>query len=311
MKYPIVVKGKTIKQVTKLNLSGKNLKEIPENVYDYTNLEKLDLSHNQIASIPQAILKLRKLRTIDLSFNKISVLQSSIFKLPKLRVLNLHGNEIQNLPKQVKDSHLKILILSKNKFEEKPEELLHSIANVDIEDNPMKKKRDKSEHQMEEVQNSMKETLSKENGYKKLNIFISYSHEDKDYLNRLQIHLKVLKYLYGNIDAWSDERIRLGDHWKDEIKQAMDNASVAILLVSTDFLASDFVENNELPEILKKEKQRNLKIFCLLVKPCLFTDSCLSEFQAANPPEKTLVEMNEAQQDRVYLKLMDEIKSIL
>jgi Leucine-rich repeat (LRR) protein len=96
-------------------------------------------------------------------------LQSSVFKLPKLRVLNLHGNEIQNLPKQVKDSHLKILILSKNKFEENPEELLHSIAKVDIEDNPMKI--DKSEHQMEEVQNSMKETLSKENGHKKLNIF--------------------------------------------------------------------------------------------------------------------------------------------
>ena len=164
---------------------------------------------------------------------------------------------------------------------------------------------------MEEVQNSMKETLSKKNSHKKLNIFISYSHKDKDYLNRLQTHLKVLKYLYDNIDAWSDERIHSGDHWKDEIKQAMDNASVAILLVSTDFLASDFVENNELPEILKKEKQRSLKIFCLLVKPCLFTDSCLSEFQAANPPEKTLVEMNEAQQDRVYLKLMDEIKSIL
>ena len=67
MEYPIEIKGKTIKQVTKLNLSGKDLKEIPENVYDYTNLEKLDLSHNQIASIPQAILKLRKLRAIDLS----------------------------------------------------------------------------------------------------------------------------------------------------------------------------------------------------------------------------------------------------
>ena len=311
MKYPIVVKGKTIKQVTKLNLSGKNLKEIPENVYDYTNLEKLDLSHNQIANIPQAILKLRKLRTIDLSFNKISVLQSSIFKLPKLRVLNLHGNGVRNLPKQVKDSHLKILILSKNKFEENPEELLHSIAKVDIEDNPMENEIAKSNHQMEEVQTSIKDILSKENSHKKLNIFISYSHKDKDYLERLQTHLKVLKHFHGNIDAWSDEKIHSGDRWKDEIKQAMDNASVAILLVSTDFLASDFVENNELPEILKKERQKNLKIFCLLVKPCLFKESCLSEFQAENLPEKTLVEMNEAQQERAYVKLMNDVEEIL
>ena len=45
MEYPIKIKGKTIKQVTKLNLSHKNLKTIPDNVYQYANLEKLDLTH--------------------------------------------------------------------------------------------------------------------------------------------------------------------------------------------------------------------------------------------------------------------------
>lgn len=62
MEYPIEIKGKTIKQVRKLNLSGKNLKFIPDNVYQYTNLEKLDLSKNRIEIIPKEILKLRKLR---------------------------------------------------------------------------------------------------------------------------------------------------------------------------------------------------------------------------------------------------------
>lgn len=52
MEYPIKIKGKTIKQVTKLNLSHKNLKTIPDNVYQYTNLEKLDLSYNRIEVIP-------------------------------------------------------------------------------------------------------------------------------------------------------------------------------------------------------------------------------------------------------------------
>ena len=64
MEYPIEIKGKTIKQVKKLNLSGKNLKVIPQNVYQYTNLEKLDLSNNRIETIPSDILKLRKLRTV-------------------------------------------------------------------------------------------------------------------------------------------------------------------------------------------------------------------------------------------------------
>ena len=123
MEYPIEIKGKTIKQVRKINLSGRNLKFIPDNVFQYTNLEKLDLSNNRIEIIPNDILKLRKLRTLDLSCNKIKVLQASIFKLPKLRILNLHGNEISRLPKQLAESHIETLILSRNKFTFIDEEL--------------------------------------------------------------------------------------------------------------------------------------------------------------------------------------------
>ena len=114
MEYPIEIKGKTIKQVRKLNLSGKNLKFIPDNVYQYTNLEKLDLSKNRIEIIPKEILKLRKLRTLDLAFNQIKNLQSAVFQLPKLRILNLHGNQIKKMPKQIATSHIVTLILSKN-----------------------------------------------------------------------------------------------------------------------------------------------------------------------------------------------------
>ena len=137
MEYPIEIKGKTIKQVRKINLSGRNLKFIPDNVFQYTNLEKLDLSNNRIEIIPNDILKLRKLRTLDLSCNKIKVLQASIFKLPKLRILNLHGNEISRLPKQLAESHIETLILSRNKFTFIDEELTAKIKKLDVVDNPI------------------------------------------------------------------------------------------------------------------------------------------------------------------------------
>ena len=79
MEYPIKIKGKTIKQVTKLNLSHKNLKTIPDNVYQYANLEKLDLSYNRIEVIPQEILKLKKLRTLDLAFNNLKYVSVFMF----------------------------------------------------------------------------------------------------------------------------------------------------------------------------------------------------------------------------------------
>ena len=77
MEYPIKIKGKTIKQVTKLNLSHKNLKTIPDNVYQYTNLEKLDLSYNRIEVIHQEILKfyLELIRKITKKFTGSLIIQ--------------------------------------------------------------------------------------------------------------------------------------------------------------------------------------------------------------------------------------------
>lgn len=114
MKYPIEIKEKTNKQVTKLNLSGRGLKEFPENVFEYTNLTKLVLSNNRIKVIPKEILRLKKLKILDLANNDITILQSSVFKLPKLRTLNVYGNKIKKFPKQVYDSSIQKVIVGRN-----------------------------------------------------------------------------------------------------------------------------------------------------------------------------------------------------
>ena len=113
------------------------------------------------------------------------------------------------------------------------------------------------------------------------------------------------------MEEWSDKKIHAGQHWKEEIKKALDDANIAILLVSTDFLASDFIENNELPPILRKAEAENTKVLCLLVEPSFFLKSELSAFQAVNKPEEILAEMEKPAQERVFLKLMDEIQRII
>lgn len=124
-------------------------------------------------------------------------------------------------------------------------------------------------------------------------------------------HLSVLKKYIGGFEEWSDKKIHAGQHWKEEIKKALNGANIAILLVSTDFLASDFIKNNELPPILRKAEAENTKVLCLLVEPSFFLKSELSEFQAVNKPEETLAEMEKPAQERVFLKLMDEIQRII
>lgn len=72
-----------------------------------------------------------------MAFNNLKVLQGALFKLPKLKILNLHGNQIKHLPKQILDSKITTLILSKNKIEHLDESLISDITKLDIVDNPL------------------------------------------------------------------------------------------------------------------------------------------------------------------------------
>lgn len=140
------------------------------------------------------------------------------------------------------------------------------------------------------------------------NIFISYSHQDKKYLDKLLRHLKVFQKQNNQVDVWSDKQIKVGDKWKEEIEKALDRASIAFLLVSTDFLGSDFVTNNELPKLLQKSSEEGTVIVPIIVASCLFEDSNIGMFQAVNSPDKPLAEMKDNEIDKLFVDLLKQIK---
>lgn len=138
-------------------------------------------------------------------------------------------------------------------------------------------------------------------------LFISYSHVDAPCLERLLIHLKPLER-NNTIVCWSDKRIRTGDKWKAEIEANLNDAVIAILLVSADFLASDFVVNNELPPLLIKADSKGLRILPVILKPCGFRrDPILSTFQSANDPATPLLGMTAMEQEALYDRIAEEV----
>jgi tetratricopeptide (TPR) repeat protein len=100
-------------------------------------------------------------------------------------------------------------------------------------------------------------------------VFISYSHKDEQWKNRLTPHLKVLAQA-GRIDIWDDRKIDGGSQWFNDIKAAIDRAAVAVCLISADYLASDFCHKEEIPYLLERREHAVIVILPTLLHPCLW-----------------------------------------
>jgi hypothetical protein len=139
-------------------------------------------------------------------------------------------------------------------------------------------------------------------------VFISYSHKDQEWLALLQTHLK--PFVRNNaIVVWDDTQIKSGTNWKAEIEKALGLAKVAILLVSPNFLASDFIFNHELTPLLEAAKQEGLIILWILIRPCGYKETEIAHYQAAHNPADPLVKAKRAGDlDTLLVAICERVK---
>lgn len=100
-------------------------------------------------------------------------------------------------------------------------------------------------------------------------VFLSYSHKDKKFLDQLLTHLKPLERA-GLVTYWSDLQIAAGSPWFQEIGKALASARAGVLLVTSDFLASDFIHEKELGPLLKEAEQGGVRILWIPVRACSY-----------------------------------------
>ncbi len=109
-------------------------------------------------------------------------------------------------------------------------------------------------------------------------VFYSYSHNDADLRDRLGTYLAPLRQ-QNKITEWHDRRIEPGANWEAEISSQLDSADLILLLVSADFLASDYCFGVEIERALTRLKQGVARVVPVLLKPCLWEESRFSALQ--------------------------------
>lgn len=82
------------------------------------------------------------------------------------------------------------------------------------------------------------------------------------------------------------------------------------MLVSPDFLASDFIAEHELPPLLKAAEQEGLVIVCLHISHCLYDETDLEHYQAVNDPSQTLDLLSVAERNRLLARVCRELKAL-
>ncbi|NLH99026.1 MAG: SUMF1/EgtB/PvdO family nonheme iron enzyme [Chthonomonadales bacterium] len=132
-------------------------------------------------------------------------------------------------------------------------------------------------------------------------VFISYSHQDAAILDSLKVHLRAYEWCDA-VSVWDDQRLLPGQDWRAEIKNAIQAADVAVLLVSPHFLASRFIRDNELPPLLAGKH-----VLWVAVSHCAYGTTPIADYQCVHDPRKPLKGLSVVQRDGVFLSLCQAI----
>jgi hypothetical protein len=143
---------------------------------------------------------------------------------------------------------------------------------------------------------------------KRLKVFYSYSHKDQKLLEKLEAHMASLRRSQA-VETWQDGLITAGSDWRAAIGKALDEADVILLLLSADFLNSDFCQSIELKRAVERYQDDQTLIIPIKLRPCDIQGTVLESLQWIPRGSKAVTEW--PNRDRAFVDIVERIRTAL
>jgi TIR domain-containing protein/Leucine Rich Repeat (LRR) protein len=258
-----------------LFLNSNQLSSLPAEVGNLSSLRELFLTSNQISSLPAEVGNLSSLQVLSLDNNQLSSLPAEVGNLSSLQHLSLSGNQINSLPPEMGNlSSLRHLSLSGNQISTLPAEVgnLSSLQWLNLVTNPLRSP------PLEIIVQGIPAILAYLRTMQTIKIFYCYAHEDKDLRDQIDKHLGILRRL-GHIREWYDREIQAGTEWEREIERNLGTAHIILLLVSADFVNSDYCYSVEMKKALELHNSGQARVLPILLRPVDWQDAPFAKLQ--------------------------------
>ncbi len=143
-----------------------------------------------------------------------------------------------------------------------------------------------------------------------LKLFVSYSHKDEILKEDLETHLSLLKR-QNLVDYWSDRKILPGDNWEIKINNELEKADVILLLISSDFIASDYCYNNEVKKAVEMHNNGSKTVVPIILRDCDWQDTPFGKIQGLPKDAKPVLSKFWHNKDEAFLDIAKKIKEII
>jgi len=186
-------------------------------------------------------------------------------------IRNLKPQQMVPLPEEPKVvvSYDELIVMERNGIKTFPKVVDEQVVEVDVHDllNGV------------DLEGSRKRDKVTDYSKPAVRLFYSYSHKDEDLRNELETHLKLLQRQRA-IDTWHDREIKAGDGWKDKIDENLERADIILLLVSSDFIASDYCYEKEMTRAIERHEAGEATVIPVIVRDVNWVSAPFAKIQA-------------------------------